>query len=148
MLTWAKNLSLLKQFTYMNLKVLITVFQNIIWFCNISSSISNTNIFKTFSHNIVNNNIFWKCVTRSFRCIYVNCFNILRFFAEVSTKLRKCTFSDNLRIISQEGNMETTQMTPLFSSNFSALPVCNIHFWISKYLKFTLKFITLVHSCL
>ena len=40
----------------------------------------------------------------------------------------KCTFFDNLRIITQEGNMETTQMNPFFSSTFAALPVSNIHF--------------------
>ena len=42
--------------------------------------------------------------------------------------------------------MKSTQMTPYFSSNFSALPACNIHFWISKYLNFNFKFITSVHS--
>ena len=42
---------------------------------------------------------------RTFRCIYVNCFNRLRFLAEVSTKLKKCTSLDNLRTITQEGNM-------------------------------------------
>ena len=40
--------------------------------------------------------------------------NILRFFAEVSTKLKKSTFFDNFRIITQEENMKTTQMTPFF----------------------------------
>ena len=38
------------------------------------------------------------------------------------------SFFNNLRIITQEGNVKTTQMTPFFSSTFSALPVCNIHF--------------------
>ena len=33
-------------------------------------------------------------------------------FFEVKKKLKKCTFFDNLRIITQEGNMKTTQMTP------------------------------------
>ena len=42
--------------------------------------------------------------------------------------------------------METTQMTPFSSSTFSTLPVCNIHFWIWKYLKFIFKFISSVHS--
>ena len=37
-------------------------------------------------------------------------------------------FLDNLKTITQEGNMETRQMTPFFSSTFSALTVCNIHF--------------------
>ena len=35
---------------------------------------------------------FWKSITRTFRCIYVNCFSRLRFLAEVSTKLKKIHF--------------------------------------------------------
>ena len=35
---------------------------------------------------------------------------------------------DNLWTIPQEGNMETRRITPFFSSTFSALTVCNIHF--------------------
>ena len=35
----------------------------------------------------INHIIFWKSVMRTFRCIYVNCFNRLRFLAEISTKL-------------------------------------------------------------
>ena len=94
-LTSAWNLSLLKQFTYMNRKVFIAVFQKMIQFIGVratvheilaikkrqNSSISNTNISKTLSQSIINNTIFWKSVTRLFRCIYVNCFNILTFFA-------------------------------------------------------------------
>ena len=59
-------------------------------------------------------------VMRTFRCIYVNCFTRIWFLAEVSEKLQKCTFIDNLRTITQEGNMETRQMTP-FLSTFSTL---------------------------
>ena len=51
-----------------------------------NSSISNLN-----SHSTISNTIFWKFSTRSFRCIYVNCPNILRFLAEISTKLQKNT---------------------------------------------------------
>ena len=51
---------------------------------------------------------------------------------------KSCTFLDNLRIIIQEGNMETRQMIPCFSSNFPDLTVCNIHFWSWKYSKFIL----------
>ena len=54
-----------------------------------NSSTSNTNISKTVSHSTINNIIVWKYVTRPFRCIYVNCFNRLRFPAEVSTKIAK-----------------------------------------------------------
>ena len=35
---------------------------------------------------------------------------------------------DNLRTITQQGNMETRQMAPFFSSTFYALTACNIHF--------------------
>ena len=96
---------------------------------------SNTNISKTVSHSIVNYTVFWNCVTIPFTCIYADCFNRLRFLGKVSTKLPKCTFLGNLRTITQEGNIETRQMTPFFSSIFSNLTVCNIHFWIWKYSK-------------
>ena len=58
--------------------------------------------------------IFWKTVIKTFRSIYVNCFNTLRFLAEVSTKLQKMHFLDNLRTITQEGSTETRQMAPFF----------------------------------
>ena len=35
----------------------------------------------------------------------------LYFLAEVSTKLKKYTFFDNFRVITQERDMKTTQMT-------------------------------------
>ena len=47
----------------------------------------NTHTIKTVSHSIINNINFWKSKTRTFRCIYINCFNQLRFLTEVSTKL-------------------------------------------------------------
>ena len=64
---------------------------------------------------------------RTFRRIDVKCFNRLKFLAEISTKLEKSTFLENLGAITHGGNMETSQMTP---STFSALTVCNIHFCI------------------
>ena len=42
--------------------------------------------------------------------------------------MKKITFLDNLMVITWKGNMETTQMTPFFSSTLSALTVCYIHF--------------------
>ena len=42
--------------------------------------------------------------TKAFRCVYVNCFNRLRFLAEVSKKLQK---TQNLRNINEEGKMGT-----------------------------------------
>ena len=101
MLNSAKNLRLLKQFTYMDLKVFITLFQKMLWFMEVWATVhdilaikiskkmltqqkflknystSNTHTSETVSHGIINNTNFWKCVTRPFRCIYVNCFNRL-----------------------------------------------------------------------
>ena len=50
------------------------------------------NISWTVAQTPINHSIFWKSVMRTFRCIYVNCFNRLRFLAEVSTKLQKMHF--------------------------------------------------------
>ena len=61
----------------MHLKALITLFQK--YLKNIkkdaesaeiyqSSSTSNSNISGTVTHSIINNTIFWKYVTRPFRC--------------------------------------------------------------------------------
>ena len=52
----------------------------------------------------------------------------LDFLLRSAQKFQKCTFLGNLRTITQEGNMETRQMTPFFSSTFSDVTVCNIHF--------------------
>ena len=50
----------------------------------------------------------------TFGCIYVNGFNRLRFLTEVSTKLEKnALFFDNLGTITEKGNMEVRQITPL-----------------------------------
>ena len=52
----------------------------------------------------------------------------LSFSLSSGQKKKKCTILDNLRTITQEENMEARQMTPFFSSTFSALTICNIHF--------------------
>ena len=109
MLTSPRNLNILKQFTYMRLRGLITHFQKMVlfmlcycfwdirvWsqrtllnFCSVSIFFVNliANISWTVAQTPINHTIFWKSVMRTFRCIYVNCFNRLRFLAEVSTKL-------------------------------------------------------------
>ena len=48
---------------------------------------------------------------RLFRYIYVNCFNRLRFLAEVRTKLQKVHFVDNLRTITAHGLYISFPMT-------------------------------------
>ena len=50
------------------------------------------NVSWTVAQTPINHIIFWKTVIRTFRSIYVNCFNRLRFLAEVSTKLQKMHF--------------------------------------------------------
>ena len=124
-------------------------------FCCVSIffDILTVNISWTVAQTSINHSIFWKSVIRTFRYIYVNCFKRLRFLAEVSTKLLKMPFLDNLKTIFQEGNMETRQMTPFFSSTFYALFVTFIFifgnsqnsfscgapfgpFWSVKYLNF------------
>ena len=72
------------------------------------------NISWTVSQTPINHIIFWKTVIKTFKSIYVNCFNRLRFLAEVSTKLQKMHFLDNLRTITQKGSMENRQMIPFF----------------------------------
>ena len=135
----------MKQFSYMHLKVLIMLFQKMLWFLGVwaiaheilaiktskkmlnqqkflkNYSTSNTHTIETVSHSIINNINFWKYITRLFRGIYVNCFNQLRFLAKVSTKLQKKHFLDNLRIVTQKGRIEARQMTPFFHLLF---PIC------------------------
>ena len=105
-LTSARNLSLLKQSTYMLLKVLITLFQKMIWFIGVCATV----------HEMLAIMILKKMLIHlSDAYIYINCFNRLRYLAAVSTELqKKSTFLENLRTIILEGNMETRQVTPFF----------------------------------
>ena len=52
------------------------------------------------------------------------------FMLRSAQNCKKYTFLDNLQTITQEGNMETRQMTPFFLATFSTLNVCNIHFFL------------------
>ena len=104
---------------------------------------------------------------RTLRCVYVYSFNRFKFLAEVSTKLQKMHIFRNLRTITQEKNMETTQMISFSSSTFSALFVtfifvfensqnsfsCGPHFgpfWSTKYLNLRqkLSILTAYHTFL
>ena len=55
--------------------------------------------------------------------MYINRYNSLRFVADISKKEIKDTIFENLRTITQEGDMKTRQITPFFSSVFRALTV-------------------------
>ena len=47
--------------------------------------------------------------------MYISWYKRLRFFADISKKLKKkYTILDNLRTITQEGDMKTIHMTPFF----------------------------------
>ena len=102
-------------------------------------------------------NHFLKECNETFRCIYVNCFQGLRFLAKASTKSQKMHFFDILRTITQEENMETRQKTPCFhlffplwlfvtfifafenSQNSFACDLTFCPFWSAKYLNFGQK---------
>ena len=95
----------------------------------------------------INNIIFSKTVKRSFRCIYVNCLNRLRFLAEVSTKLQNMHFFGQYK--DNSSGRKHGNVTPFFSFSFSALkfyiwkwskffscgPLLDL-FWSAKYLNF------------
>ena len=52
------------------------------------------------------------------------------FLLRSAQNCKKCSFLDNLRTIKQAENMEIRQMILFFSSTFSTLTVCTIHFCI------------------
>ena len=57
-------------------------------------------------------------------------FRDLGFLLRSAQNCMKYAVLEHLRAITQEGNMESRQMTPFFSSNFSTLTVRNIYFCI------------------
>ena len=93
-------------------------------------------------NSIINNTIFWKYVTRPFRCLHVNCFKFvdLDFLLRSIQKCKKCSFLDNFRTITQERIMETGQITLFYfiyflPSNclyhsFLNLRILKIHFHV------------------
>ena len=79
--------SLLQQFTYMHLKVLITLFQKMIWFIDVWATFHEilaiqipkrcwlsrnlTEFLKTVSHGTINNKNFWECFCREISALTV-----------------------------------------------------------------------------
>ena len=150
MLTSARNLCLLKQFyrrsryalsengivyyamTYCFGDIGIWNWRILLSFCWVSIffNISIANISWTVVRTSINHTIFWKSAMRTLMCVYANCFNRLRFYAEVSTKLWKMhlfgQFTDH-----NSGRKHGNQANdPIFSSTFFALTVCNTYFYI------------------
>ena len=118
MLTSARNISLLKQFTYIHLKGLVRQFQKMVLFTMLWLTVSGIlgfdikKIVKYLlsQHHLwylncqcmvaqtpTNHIIFRKSVMRTFKYIQVNCFNWLRFLAKVSTKFLKMYFFGQLK---------------------------------------------------
>ena len=95
--------------------------------CEYLSVTSNPNISKTVSHSIINYTIFGKTVTRHFRCMYVNCFDRLRFFAEVSTKLQKMHFFRQFKDHNSGGKYGNWTNDPIIFIYFFHCNVCNIN---------------------
>ena len=119
----SENSTVYYSMTYVLLNLEILWFENeFLNFCWVSifCDILITDISWTLVQTPINQ-LFWKGVMRTFRYIYLNCFNKLMFLAEVSTKLQKMHFFGNLRTITQKGNIETWQMKPFFLSTFSGL---------------------------
>ena len=65
--------------------------------------------------------IVWKTVIKTFRFIYVNCFNRLRFLDKVSTKLQKIHFFRQFKDHNSRRKHGNKTNDPIFSSTFSAL---------------------------
>ena len=109
-LTSARNLRLFKQFTYMHLKGRNTHFQKMVLFIVLTYFFGDTSVWSrkillnlcwvsiffdilivniswTVAQTPINFSIFWKSVMRTFRCIYVSCFQRFTFLAEGGTKL-------------------------------------------------------------
>ena len=114
-LTSARNLSLLQQFTYMHLKGHVTHLRKIVlfavlWFTVLEILVFEIEEFVNFcwvsiffdiliadiswkvAQTTTNHNIFWKSVMRTFRCIYVNCFNRLNFLLRSAQNCKNALF--------------------------------------------------------
>ena len=108
---------------------------NFCWF-SIFPNILIANISWTVAESPKNHTIFWKSVMRTFRCIYENCFQRLRFLAEVSTKLHEM---HPFRIFKDHNSVRkhgSSTNDPIFSPTFATPTVCNIHICIWKKSKF------------
>ena len=81
----------------------------------------------------INHIISWKSVVRTLRCNVKVSLTDLGFLLNSAKICKKCTFLLNLRATTQEENMKIRQIISFyFSSTFSTLTVCKIHFCIWK----------------
>ena len=106
-------------------------------FCCVSifSDILIAKISWTVAQTLINHTIFWEKVVRTFRCIYVKCFNRNRFPAEVSTKFQEIPFFRQFKDHNSGREHGNYTNDPIFFINFFCSN-CNIYFWVWKYSKF------------
>ena len=138
MLASGRNLSLLKQFTYMHPKDLVMRFQKMVivyyamaycfgnirvWIQKILLNFCWVGIlFWYFNWSDLMNGrsdpckpyYFLKECNENFQMQYVNCFNRLRSLPEVNTKLQKMHFSRQFTDHKSGRKHETRQITPFF----------------------------------
>ena len=120
--TLARNLNLLKNLCICTWKFSLYSFENVIAFTGLTQRLWDINDLSKFfqlqtliypkhkSHSIINNTILWKCVSIPLRCIYVNCFNRLRFLPRLAQNCKTCIFLENVRA----AILETRLMTRFF----------------------------------
>ena len=118
------------------LKILVFEIKELLNFSGVSIvfDILIANISWTVAQTTINHIIFWKTVIRTIRSIYKNCFNRLRFLAEVSTKLQKMHFFGQFKDHNSGRNHRNYINDPIFVYFFCS--VCQIHFYIWKWSKF------------
>ena len=77
-----------------------SILKNFCW-VSIFSDILISNISWMVAQTPINHSIFWKSVMRTFRCIYVNCFNNLAFLLRSAENYKEFNFFGNLQTITQ-----------------------------------------------
>ena len=85
----SENGSVYYEITYCFGDISIWNWKNLLKFCwfSIFFDILIAYISWTVARTPINHTTFWKSVIRTFKYLYVNCFNRLRFLGDVSTKL-------------------------------------------------------------
>ena len=90
------------------------------------------------AHTPINHIICWKNVMRTLRYNMQIFLSVLVFLLKSEKNCKKCTFLNNLRVITQEGDMKIRQMTSFFSSTFPTvthlflyLKIVTIHFHVA-----------------
>ena len=90
--------------------------------------------------------IFWKSMMRSFRWIWMNCFNRLRFLTEVSTNLQKMHFFWQFKDHISERKKGKRANDTVFSSTFRANCISYSFLYLKNINILFYRVLSLVHS--